>query len=222
MLDEPLRLKARGGGSEDELLWRARHRDDDGRIWRARAGRAEDLIHAWEPAKPSTGPIAALQSLRPVNVDVRVEAPDGRAAARTLTRLLLGEGVRVRRWREGAAAALYLPAGEACATVLIDATADEQGGATLAAPLLASRGALVLAVTGAAPGSDDPVAAARELLAAVPSASSEIELLTGGVPLPPGIGERGADRAAVAARTVAWDALLARLGARLRHTGDRH
>jgi hypothetical protein len=218
LLDEPLRLKARGGGSEDELLWRARHRDDDGRIWRARAGRAEDLIHAWEPAKPSTGPIAALQSLRPVNVDVRVEAPDGRAAARTLTRLLLGEGVRVRRWREGAAAALYLPAGEACATVLIDATADEQGGATLAAPLLASRGALVLAVTGAAPGGDDPVAAARELLAAVPSAGGEAEVIAAdGVPLPPGIGLRGSDPGAAAARADAWDALLARLGARPRN-----
>jgi hypothetical protein len=219
-------LSARGGGPGTKLLWRARHRDDDGRIWRARAARAEDLIANWEPAKPSTGPVAALGSLRPVNVDVRVEAPDGRAAARTLTRQLLGDGVRVRRWREGAAAALYLPAADAaCATVLVDATAgeDEATVATLAAALLASRGALVLAVTGRARGGPgDPVAAARELLAAVPSASSEIELLTDGVPLPPGIGDRGAGRAAVAARTVAWDALLTRLGARPRHTGDRH
>jgi hypothetical protein len=86
LLDEPLLLSSAG----DDLLWRARYRDDDMRVWRAAAGRAEDLLAALGPAKPSSGPIAALASLRPVQIDVRVEAPDGRAA---------GRRVRVCWWR---------------------------------------------------------------------------------------------------------------------------
>jgi hypothetical protein len=111
LLDESLAVLVRGlGGNLDGLVWRARIRDDDSRVWRAVASRAQELPGAWAPAKSGAGAVAALQSLRPVSLDVRVEAPDGRGAARTFTRRLLGDGVRVRRWREGVAATLYLPA----------------------------------------------------------------------------------------------------------------
>jgi hypothetical protein len=171
LLDEPLLLSAAG----EDLFWRARYRDDDSRVWRARADRAEDLLAALEPAKPSSGPIAALQSLRPVQIDVRVEAPDGRAAGRAVTRLLVADGVRVRRWRDGGLnATLLLPAGdEPRATVILDGTAGEHEAvvAGLAGPLLASRGVLVLSVSGGS------VEAARERLAAVPGASEAVLLV---------------------------------------------
>jgi hypothetical protein len=171
LLDEPLLLSAAGA----DLFWRARYRDDDSRVWRARADRAEDLLAALEPAKPSSGPIAALQSLRPVQIDVRVEAPDGRAAGRPVTRLLVADGVRVRRWRDGGLnATLLLPAGdEPRATVIVDGTAGEHEAvvAGLAGPLLASRGVLVLSVSAGS------VEVARERLAAVPGAGEPVLLV---------------------------------------------
>src|SRR6478752_1658970 len=106
LLDEPWRLEVRGAGAAP-LTWRARIRDDDGRVWRAEAGRPEDLAGAWSPAKrPAPGPVAALRSLRPVSVDVRAETADGRAAARTVTRRLVADGVRRRRWCDGVSATL--------------------------------------------------------------------------------------------------------------------
>ena len=219
------------------LVWRARFRDDDGRVWQARAATAEQLAGAWAPAKTTTGPLAALQSLRPVSLDVQVEAADGRGASRKLTRALAGEGVRTRRWREaGLLATLHLPAGEACASVVIDATGGPRPGAVaaLAASLLASRGVLALVVPPPreqAPAAD-ALRLAQERLAAVPGAGSEIVVLpavdpfdaqaepetTGDaavVALPPGIAAHDADGAGTA-RAAAWDALLAVLGARPR------
>jgi hypothetical protein len=237
----------------------------------------------WVPAKEGTGAIAALRSLRPVAIEVRAEAADGRAAARTLTRRFAADGVRARRWRDGLAATLHAPADAvACATLVIDATAGDTPltVATLAAPLLASRGVLVLVVGpagGRAAGAQTgpgQLATARERLATLPAAGDEILLLPAldpfdaagasaagsaadagggaagsaardgvvlapgegvppgdgvvlapgdgvvlapgeGVVLPPGVGARD-PQAAAAARTVAWDALLARLGARPR------
>jgi hypothetical protein len=225
LLDEPFLLSAVG----DDLLWRARYRDDDLRVWRAAAARAVDLSVAFAPSKPSTGPIAALASLRPVRVDVRVEAPDGRAASRAVTRLLVAEGVRVRRWRDGGlSAVLHLPASGGagpCATVVLDASAGprEVTVAGLAGPLLASRGALVLTVSS---GSLD---AAREQLGAVPGAGEPLWLAAadplaaeagaGVVPLPPGVGAAGDPDGAAGARAAAWDGLIARLGARPREAG---
>src|SRR5690349_12785211 len=86
LIDDDLLLRVRGAGPDVALTWRARLRDDDGRVWRASAARAEELASRWVPAKEGTGAIAALRSLRPVAIDVRAEAPDGRAAARTVTR----------------------------------------------------------------------------------------------------------------------------------------
>jgi hypothetical protein len=221
LLDEPLLLSAAGDGAADGLRWRARYRDDDLRVWRAVAGRAEDLLAALEPAKPSSGPIAALASLRPVRIDARVEAGDGRAAGRAVTRLVVAEGVRVRRWRFGGlAAVLHLPAAATgCATVVVDGTAGANAAvvAGLAGPLLASRGTLVLCVTAgplddaiealaSVPGSTEPVVAtAADPLGSEPASDS--------VPLPPGVGVRGEPEGGAAARAAAWDALLARLGA---------
>lgn len=236
LLDDRLLLSARGGGPEAGLLWRGRFRDDDARIWRAAAPRAEELAGAWEPAKATTGPLPALQSLRPLTVDVRVEAEDGRAAGRALTRLLVGGGVRIRRWRDGElTATLCLPAGEPCAAVLIDATAGPRHGAVaaLAAPLLASRGALALALLPPRAGTPSPtiVATAAERLAAVPSAAAhELRTLPVQDPLdptpataagdvvvlPPGVPVRDEEPAVTAARAAAWDALLTRLGAQAR------
>jgi hypothetical protein len=233
LLDDPLALSVRGAGNEG-VLWRARYRDDDFRVWRASAARPEDLTVAWRPSKPSTGPIASLQSLRPVRIDVRVESPDGRAAGRAITRRLVADGVRVRRWRDGLLATLYLPAGNPpCATVLVDSTAGplEAAVAGLAAPLLASRGVLVLALGPGRGEAAEALPIARERLAAVPGASAPVELAAtaGAVPgmpdaaatlvLPPGVGAREEgedDGAAARARAAAWDALLARLGARPR------
>ena len=42
--------------------------DDDGFVWRAAAPTSEGLLTAWVPAKPTAGPVAALRSLRPVEL----------------------------------------------------------------------------------------------------------------------------------------------------------
>jgi hypothetical protein len=160
-------------------------RDDDGLVWRARAERPEDL-----PARyRGKAAAAALASLRPVRIEVRAEVDGGGAASRTLTRVLVGEGVRIRRWRD-LGATLHLPAGEPRATVLL------RGAAPVAAALLASRGVLVLAAPGDADG-------ARERLAAVPGAGEPVALDE--LPVPAGV--PGGDAAA-------WDAVLAAVGAR--------
>lgn len=224
LLDEIFRMHARGSGGEDgiPLTWRARIRDDEGRVWRATAERSAELPAAWAPAKATTGALASLQSLRPVQIDVRVESDDdGRAARRTVTRRLLSDGVRVRRWRDGLAATLHIPADPPCAALLFDATAgaDQAATAALAAPLLASRGALALVVPparGAGGSPDQLLATARELLASVPSTAG-MEVVALAPLLPPGVPWRAADHAVAdaefAARADAWDALLARLGA---------
>ncbi len=230
LLDEPFALQARGAGGA-AAVWRARLRDDDGRVWRASAAQAEELAGAWAPAKTPSGPLPALQSLRPVRVDVRVEVEDGRAATRTLTRVLVADGVRIRRWRDGLAATLHLPAADdPCALVLLDATGGpvQAAVAALAAPLLASRGVLALTVSPQ-PRADAALAAARERLAGLPSAAGrEIALLLTlnpddpaagvgvGVAVPPGIGVQGEPSGAAVARAAAWDALLAALSARPR------
>jgi hypothetical protein len=204
LLDEPLVLRARAD-RRDELIWRARYRDDDSRVWKAAAASPADLVLAWEPAKPQTGPIAALASLRPLNVDVRVEAGDGRAAGRQVTRRLLSEGVRARKWRAtGLTATLYLPADAVGSAVVLDATAAP-GSPAPAAALLASRGVLTLAVT------DGDLDAARERLAAVPGAPADV--LVEPPLVPPNVGVTDDD---ACARVAAWDALLERLAARPR------
>jgi hypothetical protein len=103
----------------------------------------------------------------------------------------------------------------------VDATGGPREAvvAALAAPLLASRGVLVLTVASG------PLHQARERLAAVPGAGEEPLLLPAvdplredagtldGVVLPPGVGTRGEVEGAAAKRSAAWDELLARLGA---------
>jgi hypothetical protein len=196
LIDEPLVLRTRGGVA---VRWRARLLDDDGRSWRAQADRAEDLPRAWAPAKAGGSPVAALTSLRPVRIDVRAETAEGPAASRTLERRLVADGVKVRRWRAPApAATLFLPAGEARGLVVVDTAA------TLAAALLASRGVVALAV-GA--GDRD---AALELLAQVPAAAGHAPSIVEGAVLPPGV------PAVEPGDPAAWDALLARAGARAR------
>jgi hypothetical protein len=208
LLDDPLLLRLRGAGGAS-AAWRARFRDDDGRVWRATAPRAEELPGAWTPAKPALGPLAALRSLRPVEVEVRAELPDGRAATRTLTQVLMGDGVRLRRWRDGLSATLHLPGEASGATVLLDATGDDDAAAaaTLAAPLLGSRGVVVLALSAGS------VEVASERLAAVPGAAAAPEVVRAGL-VPPGVAMR--DPQDHDARAAAWDDLLARLGARPR------
>jgi hypothetical protein len=239
LLDDPLLLRLRGGAGEEGAQWRARYRDDHGRVWRAAAESARGLTATWKSAKAGTEPLAALQSLRTVHMDVRAEIPDGRGCNRTVTRSLVGEGVRVRRWRDGLAGALYRPAqAEPCATVVIDATTGAQVAvvATLAAALLASRGVLVLSLSPMRRGAaaDAVLASARERLLAVPGASPQIETLAvldplvavddagvaGAVVLPPGVGVNSGAEAAEA-RATAWDALLSHLGAQPREvSGD--
>lgn len=204
LLDDPLLLDVSGAPPGASLTWRARIRDDDGFVWRA-SGSAPDAL-AWVAAKPSSaGAVAALRSLRPVELDVRVEEEPGAAgASRTLTRTLLADGVRARRWRDAVAGTLYLPAEATGGAAILDArepgTADV---APLAAALLASRGVLVFVLTRGTPE------AAREALAAVPSAPRDVTVLDA-VPVPAGVpAQQPADPGA-------WDALLDRLGARPR------
>src|SRR3954452_23074138 len=110
LLDDPLLLEVGGAPPNAALTWRARLRDADGFVWRAAAPSSEGLLTAWVPAKPTAGPVAALRSLRPLDTDVRVEGADGAASNRTITRRLLDEGVRARRWKDAVAGTLYLPA----------------------------------------------------------------------------------------------------------------
>jgi hypothetical protein len=146
----------------------------------------------------------ALRSLRPVEVGVRVEDPGGAAASRTITRVLLADGVKVRRWKGDVAGSLYLPAagtGATAAALLIDAREDD--GATPAAPvvaaLLSSRGVLVFLATGS---HGEPAA----VFAALPSPPETITTMSAAeLPVPPGAG--------ATPDAAAWDALLERLAA---------
>jgi len=230
LLDDPLELRARGGGADAGVQWRARLRDDDGRAWRSVAPRAEELGLRWAPsATEAPSRIPALGSLRPVAIDVRAEVAGG-AAARTVTRRLAAEGVRRRRWRDGLAATLHLPSGDAPrAVALLDATGDPGDPAVAVGPLtgslLASRGVLTLVVGRAAgrgaPSAAEQLARAAERLAAVPAAArAPVRTLSGAGP-PPGIGVRGEGAEAAVARAVAWDALLEELGALPRLGVDR-
>lgn len=116
--------RLRGAGEQPDATWRARLRDDDGRVWRAVAPTTDGLGGAWIPAKSSSSPLAALASLRPVRVEVRVELPDGRATTREVTRRLLADGVLVRRWRDRVLTATLLrPSGDGpFPALMIDAT----------------------------------------------------------------------------------------------------
>jgi hypothetical protein len=213
LLDDPLLLEVGGAAPNAALVWRGRLRDDDGFVWRAAAPTSAGLLTAWVPAKATAGPVAALRSLRPVEIDVRVEAPDGAASNRTITRRLQDDGVRVRRWKDDVAGTLYLPATEATGALILDAR-ERAAAAPLAAALLASRGVLVFVVAG---GKGDPIAGAQERLAQVPSAPDTITSLTAAAAgVPPGVGFRGEDQRTAEARGVTWDALLQRVGARPR------
>ena len=233
LLDEPFVLRVRGAGPSARIVWRARYRDDDGRVWRAAGLTCENLATDWSPGKDGTGDVAALRSLRPVSIDLRVETADGRAATRTATRRLAGDGVRTRRWRDGLAATLHVPAQPVpCATAIVDASGtDAQAtAAALAAPLLASRGVLVLVVAAdRGRGFDEQLAMAQERLSTVPGAGAGdavvlsahdpfSEVPPAEVVLPPGVGLRERDPGAARARAAAWDELLARLGATPRAT----
>jgi hypothetical protein len=243
LLDDGLTgTRLRGAGAQPDAVWRAKHHDDDGRVWRAIAPTPVALAGAWVPAKSSTGELAALASLRPVEVEVRVELPDGRALARTVTRRLLADGVRVRRWRDDVLATLYRPTGEGpFRGAVLDATAGPErlAVAAPAAALLASRGVLCLVVAPPGRSRDGAARAAlergAELLAGlpaagegapveldVPAAAADLAELPSAavVPVPPGIGVRGsgAGPERAAARATAWDALLDALGATPRAT----
>jgi len=239
LLDDPFSLTATAPDGA-ELRWRGRIRDDDGRVWRASAGRAHDLTWKWAPAKEGTGPIAALASLRPVAIDVRVEAEDGRGAARTLTRALVLPGVKSRRWRGDVVAALHLPAAdEPASTLLIDATAGEEAAAVgaIAGPLLASRGVLTLVVPPPKRETPDLLDRAREQLSAVPAVAAsgaepivlparpprlqgdelpegEEEDKSLAVVLPPNVPAREPGPEHTRRRVATWDGLLTYLGAR--------
>jgi hypothetical protein len=213
LLDEPLLLEVGGAPPGAALTWRARLRDDDGFVWRATSPTSEGLQAAWVAGKPTAGPLMALRSLRPVDVDVRVEGTDGVGSSRTVTRTLLGEGVRARRWKGEIEGTLYLPAVAAVAARVLDAREDDLAAAPMAAALLASRGVLTFVLSG---GRGDPAAAALERLAQVPGAPLAAVLPAAAVGVPPGVGHRGEPMAGAFARAEAWDALLAQLGARPR------
>jgi hypothetical protein len=207
LLDDPLLLDVAGAAPASALTWRARLRDDDGFVWRAQAETPEGLLTAWAPAKRTAGAVMALRSLRPVELDVRVEDPSGAAASRTITRSLQADGVKARRWKGDAAGTLYLPArgGGAGTALVIDARPEVPPAAPLAAALLASRGVLVFLATG---GRGTP----GDVLAALPTPPTAITTLPAAdVPVPPGAGTEPAP--------AAWDALLGALGATPRRMG---
>lgn len=176
LVGTPLATGLRGGGPDADVLWRARTRDDDGRVWQSQAYSAIELGTSWTPAKASSGVAANRRSLHPLEIEVRAELDDGRTSARTVRRRLVADGVRVRRWR-GEKATLYLPHGDPQQTVLIDATSDEPEWLVPASAVLASQGAIVLTATA---GAD--IEKLQQQLAAVPGAG-EIQRLT--PPQPP-------------------------------------
>jgi len=158
LLGTPPATGLRGAGPDPgDVLWRARTRDDDGRVWQAQATSAPELGSTWTPAKASTGAAANRRSLHPFEIEVRAELGDGRGASRSVTRRLLAEGVKVRRWR-GEHATLYLPPSPVERTLLVDATASDPAWLGPAASVLASQGALVLT---AAAGADLELLAER-------------------------------------------------------------
>jgi hypothetical protein len=162
LLGEPLATGLRGaeGGIAS---WKARLRDDDGRIWRCNGRTAAELGTDWAPAKQSSGTVAAARSLRPLEIELRAELPDGRSTTRTIKRRLLTDGVKVRRWR-GEHATLYIPATTPKLTLLITGS---DAWLAPAAALLASQGAIVLL---AAPAAE--ITALTEKLASATAAGS--------------------------------------------------
>lgn len=230
LVDEPLGVRLRGLGEmaetdpDDEfggILWRARLRDDDGRVWRATADAPEHLPAGLAPAKPGTGPVPALGSLHPIRLDVHAEAPDGRSAKRTFERRLLADGVRVRRWKEPelrGSVFLPPPGGAPSRPLLLDARLAPDAGeletlaafvAPLAAAVLASRGRPTLVVSDL-----DDLAAALERLAGLQAASGTprvVRTLGAGdvLLLPPGIPVLGEGAPARTARRDRWASLVA-------------
>lgn len=230
LVDEPLTVRLRGLGEvpevdpDDEfggILWRARLRDDDGRVWRATADAPEHLPAGLAPAKPGTGPVPALGSLHPIRLDVHAEAPDGRSAKRTFERRLLGDGVRVRRWKEPELrGSMFLPAtgAEPRGPLLLDARLPAQPGelealaafvAPLAAAVLASRGRPTLVVSDL----EDlgPALTRLEGLQAATGTPRVVRALGAGdvLLLPPGIPVLGEGAAARTARRDRWASLVA-------------
>jgi hypothetical protein len=227
LVDEPLDVRLRGLGEvevdpEDEfggILWRARLRDDDGRVWRATADAPEHLPAGLAPAKPGTGPVPALGSLHPIRLDVHAEAPDGRSAKRTFERRLLADGVQVRRWKEKELrSSVFLPApGDPAQPFLIDARLGDDAGeletlaafvAPLAAAVLASRGRPTLVVSDL-----DDLAPALERLEGLRGAAGRprvLRALGAGdvVLLPPGLPVLDEGAAARQARRDRWLSLL--------------
>ena len=101
LLDEPLLLEVGGAAPGSTLIWRARIRDDDGFVWRGEGASLDAL--RWTAKADG---VAALRSLRPVELEVRVEDADG-TATRTLTRTVLdrgGEGAALEGGRDRAPA----------------------------------------------------------------------------------------------------------------------
>lgn len=213
LLGTPLATGLRGAGEMSDAFWQARVRDDDGRIWRSNAHTPSELGVIWKPAKDSTGAIAALRSLHPLEIDVRAELPDGRAATRTVKRILLAEGTRVRSWKglTPLRATLYLPRAErATAALIIDALEAENPDALApTAALLASRGVAVLtAEPGAKNAPADALADLVALLAAVPAAQgSGTPAIRKALPLPTGL------PTTIEADPAAWTTLLGQCAA---------
>lgn len=216
LVDAPLELRLRGGGAPAGIVWRGRIRDDDGRVWKGTARSPATVPHSLRPAKDGGGEVPALLSLRAIALDVRAELPDGRAVGRTVQRVLVDDGVRVRRWREGALrATLALPApggGPATAVVLDGRAEDPLTAATarLAAALLASHGAVALHLEA---GGDDATAEAAGRLAALPATRDVDPTVLGPdeLILPSGIPRDGEQKGEAADRVLAWRALVARV-----------
>ncbi len=229
LVDEPLTVRLRGLGEmvevdpDDEfggILWRARLRDDDGRVWRATADAPEHLPAGLAPAKPGTGLVPALGSLHPIRLDVHAEAPDGRSAKRTFERRLLGDGVRVRRWKEPELrGSMFLPAAgsEPRGPLLLDTRLPPEPGerealaafvAPLAAAVLASRGRPTLVVSDV----DDlgPALSRLEGLQVATGTPRVVRALGAGdvLLLPPGIPVLGEGTAARTARRDRWASLV--------------
>jgi hypothetical protein len=182
LLDDPLLLEVGGAAPSSTLLWRTRIRDDDGFVWRGEGASLDAL--RWGA---KGGEAANLRSLRPVELEVRVEGGDG-TATRTLTRTILDPAVKVRRWKEGVTGRLFLPAADPVATVVV---AGEGDTTAVSAALLAARGVRVFVAS-----SGDP--------AVLPFPDP---LRLDALPVAPGVPARTAPDGA------AWDALLAGLGA---------
>ena len=111
LLDDPFDLRVRGAGPDAESPGARATATTTAASGARSRWRPEDLVARWLPAKDGDRRRSrrCARCARSAST-CAPRAQDGRAAARTFTRRVAADGVRTRRWRDGLAATLHVPA----------------------------------------------------------------------------------------------------------------